>query len=115
MDQNKKTLRSFQCRDYLWEIFGQMSAELESAAGQSERGLSRPRAAGAAPEIPLAEAQAPISRVSHLNGTASLEDRLEDFDERIALLESSQQLLQVRMKRLLRHMERLSADPDREA
>ncbi|MCB9602352.1 MAG: FHA domain-containing protein [Sandaracinus sp.] len=29
MDQNKKTLRSFQCRDYLWEIFGQMSAELE--------------------------------------------------------------------------------------
>ena len=28
-DQNKKTLRSFQCRDYLWEIFGQMSAELE--------------------------------------------------------------------------------------
>ena len=28
-DQTKKTLRSFQCRDYLWEIFGQMSAELE--------------------------------------------------------------------------------------
>lgn len=28
-DQNKKTLRSFQCRDYLWEIFGQMSSELE--------------------------------------------------------------------------------------
>ncbi len=28
-DQNKKTLRSFQCRDYLWEIFGQMSGELE--------------------------------------------------------------------------------------
>ena len=29
MDQNKKTLRQFQCRDYLWEIFEQMSAELE--------------------------------------------------------------------------------------
>lgn len=28
-DQNKKTLRQFQCRDYLWEIFEQMSAELE--------------------------------------------------------------------------------------
>ena len=28
-DQNKKTLRSFQCRDYLWDIFGQMSGELE--------------------------------------------------------------------------------------
>ena len=28
-DQNKKTLRHFQCRDYLWEIFEQMSHELE--------------------------------------------------------------------------------------
>jgi hypothetical protein len=28
-DQNKKTLRHFQCRDYLWEIFEQMSQELE--------------------------------------------------------------------------------------
>ncbi|MEM7604487.1 MAG: FHA domain-containing protein [Myxococcota bacterium] len=28
-DQNRKSLRSFQCRDYLWEIFGQMSSELE--------------------------------------------------------------------------------------
>lgn len=28
-DQNKKTLRHFQCRDYLWDIFEQMSAELE--------------------------------------------------------------------------------------
>jgi neural Wiskott-Aldrich syndrome protein len=28
-DQNKKTLRQFQCRDYLWEIFEQMSGELE--------------------------------------------------------------------------------------
>lgn len=28
-DQNKKTLRSFQCRDYLWEIFEQMGGELE--------------------------------------------------------------------------------------
>ncbi len=28
-DQNKKTLRHFQCRDYLWDIFEQMSQELE--------------------------------------------------------------------------------------
>jgi hypothetical protein len=28
-DQNKKTLRHFQCRDYLWDIFEQMSGELE--------------------------------------------------------------------------------------
>jgi hypothetical protein len=28
-DQNKKSLRQFQCRDYLWEIFEQMSGELE--------------------------------------------------------------------------------------
>lgn len=28
-DQNKKTLRNFQCRDYLWELFEQMSNELE--------------------------------------------------------------------------------------
>jgi hypothetical protein len=27
--QNTKTVRHFQCRDYLWEIFEQMSAELE--------------------------------------------------------------------------------------
>jgi hypothetical protein len=29
MDQNRKTLRHFQCRDYLWDIFTQMSQELE--------------------------------------------------------------------------------------
>jgi len=28
-DQNKKSLRQFQCRDYLWEIFEQMSGELQ--------------------------------------------------------------------------------------
>jgi hypothetical protein len=28
-DHNKKSLRQFQCRDYLWEIFEQMGAELE--------------------------------------------------------------------------------------
>ena len=28
-DHNKKTLRQFQCRDYLWDIFEQMGAELE--------------------------------------------------------------------------------------
>src|SRR3954451_25399812 len=28
-DHNKKSVRQFQCRDYLWEIFEQMGAELE--------------------------------------------------------------------------------------
>jgi hypothetical protein len=28
-DRNKKTLRTFQCRDYLWEYFEQMSSELD--------------------------------------------------------------------------------------
>lgn len=28
-DHNKKSLRQFQCRDYLWEIFEQMGGELE--------------------------------------------------------------------------------------
>jgi len=28
-DHNKKSLRQFQCRDYLWEIFEQMGSELE--------------------------------------------------------------------------------------
>ena len=27
-DQNRKTLRSFYCRDYLWELFEQMTHEL---------------------------------------------------------------------------------------
>ena len=27
--ENKKTVRHFQCRDYLWDVFEQMSAELE--------------------------------------------------------------------------------------
>ena len=31
-DQNKKTQRSFQSRDYLWEIFERMSGELECSA-----------------------------------------------------------------------------------
>jgi hypothetical protein len=31
-DHNKKTLRQFQCRDYLWEIFEQMGAELECSS-----------------------------------------------------------------------------------
>ncbi|MFB6351445.1 MAG: hypothetical protein ABEN55_08340, partial [Bradymonadaceae bacterium] len=27
-EQNRKTLRSFYCRDYLWELFEQMTREL---------------------------------------------------------------------------------------
>ncbi|NLE48701.1 MAG: FHA domain-containing protein [Sandaracinaceae bacterium] len=29
VDQNKKTVRSFQCREYLWEVFERMSGELD--------------------------------------------------------------------------------------
>ncbi len=72
-DQNKKTLRQFQCRDYLWEIFEQMSGELEcsvdylinEAMRQYARsrnygvrtpgpGASRPAGPGGQPAIPSA-------------------------------------------------------------
>lgn len=50
-DQNKKTLRQFQCRDYLWEIFEQMSAELECSVdyliNESMRQYARSRNYGA--------------------------------------------------------------------
>ena len=71
-DQNKKTLRHFQCRDYLWEIFEQMSAELECSTdylineamrqyarsrnyGTSRRGTTMPPASDQSP------AAAPVS------------------------------------------------------
>ena len=56
-DHNKKTRRQFQCRDYLWEIFEQMGAELECStdylineamrqyARSRNWGLAQPRAA----------------------------------------------------------------------
>ncbi|MDQ3033639.1 MAG: hypothetical protein M3Y87_14570, partial [Myxococcota bacterium] len=57
-DQNKKTLRQFQCRDYLWEIFEQMSGELECSVdyliNEAMRQYARSRnygaRTGAAPE-----------------------------------------------------------------
>jgi len=60
-DQNKKTLRHFQCRDYLWEIFEQMSAELECSTdyliNEAMRQYARSRNYGtsqraAAPQAP---------------------------------------------------------------
>jgi len=59
-DHNKKTRRQFQCRDYLWEIFEQMGAELECStdylineamrqyARSRNWGLAQPRAASGA-------------------------------------------------------------------
>jgi len=88
-EQNKKTLRHFQCRDYLWEIFEQMSGELEcstdylinEAMRQYARsrnygsrtpaaaGSSRPSEPSAAPApavpapMPMAAPTAPIPRM----------------------------------------------------
>lgn len=51
-DQNKKTLRQFQCRDYLWETFEQMSGELECSVdyliNEAMRQYARSRNYGAA-------------------------------------------------------------------
>lgn len=63
-DQNKKTLRQFQCRDYLWEIFEQMSAELECSVdyliNESMRQYARSRNYGV--RTPgSAEAPAPVA------------------------------------------------------
>lgn len=76
-DQNKKTLRHFQCRDYLWDIFEQMSAELECStdylineamrqyARSRNYGTSRrtsPSSAAPAPQAtPVAPAQAAMN------------------------------------------------------
>jgi hypothetical protein len=63
-DPNKKTLRHFQCRDYLWETFEQMSGELECSVdyliNEAMRQYARSRSAGgrtgasaaASPSIP---------------------------------------------------------------
>ena len=71
-DQNKKTLRHFQCRDYLWEIFEQMSGELECStdylineamrqyARSRNYGTSRRSAAPSTP-APSAAPQMPAS------------------------------------------------------
>jgi hypothetical protein len=69
-DHNKKTLRQFQCRDYLWEIFEQMGAELECSTdylvneamrqyARSRNWGARSNAVGAAPAMPAVTA-APV-------------------------------------------------------
>jgi hypothetical protein len=83
-DQNKKTLRHFQCRDYLWEIFEQMSTELECSTDYlineamrqyarsrnygTARGAQRTDSAGPTTD-PQAGSQPPAS-----NGIPSLRD-----------------------------------------
>lgn len=69
-DQNKKTLRQFQCRDYLWEIFEQMSGELECSVdyliNEAMRQYARSRNYGVRTPGP-APAAAPPSAGSHPN------------------------------------------------
>ena len=52
-DPNKKTLRSFQCRDYLWDVFNQMAAELDTSIdyliNESMRQYARSRNYGTQP------------------------------------------------------------------
>lgn len=78
-DQNKKTLRSFQCRDYLWEIFEQMSQELECSVdyliNESMRQYARSRNFGrtsqpglAAPRPSQPPSSAPSPRVASSPG-----------------------------------------------
>jgi len=76
-DQNKKTLRHFQCRDYLWEIFEQMSQELECSTdyliNEAMRQYARSRNYGArSPSVPgmraPAQGQAPAPAPSQAQG-----------------------------------------------
>lgn len=73
-DQNKKTLRQFQCRDYLWETFEQMSGELECSVdyliNEAMRQYARSRNYGAgrgsveapAPQQAAAQVPTPVSQ-----------------------------------------------------
>lgn len=53
-DQNRKTLRSFYCRDYIWEIFEQMAREMgcsmDYLINESMRHYARSREYGAGPD-----------------------------------------------------------------
>src|SRR6188472_3609477 len=80
-DQNKKTLRHFQCRDYLWEIFEQMSAELDCStdylineamrqyARSRNYGTSR-RGTSASVATPLPQAPPPQAQPQPMNNAA---------------------------------------------
>jgi hypothetical protein len=85
-DHNKKTLRQFQCRDYLWEIFEQMGAELECSTdylvneamrqyARSRNWGARSNAVGAGPAAPAPvqpiQAIAPGPRASMPSGTVA--------------------------------------------
>lgn len=83
-DPNRRTLRQFQCRDYLWETFEQMSQELECsvdylineamrhyARGQGRLRQTAPPAARPGPNNPpLAPGNAPPMGQSNPNARA---------------------------------------------
>ena len=96
-DQNKKTLRHFQCRDYLWEVFEQMSTELECSTdyliNEAMRQYARSRNYGTA-RVGLREDQAgsephagaPANAAgAGANGIPSLRESSRDANPRSAL------------------------------
>lgn len=62
-DYNKKSVRQFQCRDYLWEIFEQMGSELECSVdyllNEAMRQYARSRSQGRASAASAPSASAP--------------------------------------------------------
>lgn len=97
------------------EVSDEICHELETAPPHSDT--------AARPGRTMASIRAPVPTVGnvrqsrieagdrqHANGVLSIADRLEDVDDRIAVLESGQEILQMRMKRLLRQLDRLSDD-----
>ena len=72
-DQNRKTLRSFYCRDYLWELFEVMTRDLGCSmdylineamrhyARSRNYSLAAPRAEGAAPAAQPFNTPAPVA------------------------------------------------------
>ena len=97
-DQNKKTLRHFQCRDYLWEVFEQMSTELECSTdyliNEAMRQYARSRNYGTArsgqrEDQAGSEPQAAVSTGgaggAGGNGIPSLRDSSRDVSGRSAL------------------------------
>ncbi len=75
-DQNKKTLRHFQCRDYLWEIFEQMSQELECSTdyliNEAMRQYARSRNYGTrSPSVPGVRGGQQQSQIPSLRGGSS--------------------------------------------
>jgi hypothetical protein len=75
-DHNKKSLRQFQCRDYLWEIFEQMGAELECSTdylvNEAMRQYARSRNWGSRASRPGAPAAATGSSATHKPASAPL-------------------------------------------